>query len=69
VDPLKRDYERTFYPSKILNSDPTYYWNNLLNFMSSYRNETQTQINYNKNNQKQIRMVIILTYFYLNYKK
>jgi len=57
--PLKRDYERTFYPSKIFNSDATYYWNNLLNFMSPYRNDTQKQINFNKNNQKQIQMVII----------
>ncbi len=25
ANPLKRDYERTFYPSKIFNSDATYY--------------------------------------------
>jgi len=28
--------------------------------MSQYRNDTQTQINYNINNQKQIQMVIYL---------
>ena len=55
--PLDRDFERTSYPTVNFNSDPYYYWNNDYNFMSSYQNESDSQINLNMNKQRQTSLV------------
>ena len=47
--PLDRDYERTFYPTTVFNSDPDYYWNNEFNFINSNQNQSDSQINLNMN--------------------
>jgi hypothetical protein len=61
--PLERDYERTFYPTSVFNSDPYYYWNNEFNFINSNQNESESQINLNMNKKRQSLLVINIIFF------